>query len=118
MRADQPGAGDGVPSHIIDVSTEGLRLEMPRQRLSIPPPYFNVRLPLMGITVTVQRMWARSSPGQERTPIIWCGGALSANRPGAEQGWRAFVNMIPTLGATSSTSGTEPLASPRQRVQH
>jgi hypothetical protein len=42
---------------------------------------------------------------------------LSANRLGAEQGWRAFVNMIPTLGATSSTSGTEPLASPRQRVQ-
>jgi hypothetical protein len=71
---------------------------MPRQRLSVPPPYFNVRLPLMGLAVTVQRMWARSSPGQGPTPIMWCGGALSANRPGAEQGWRAFVDMIPTLG--------------------
>jgi hypothetical protein len=91
---------NGVPSNIIDVSTEGLRLEMPRHRLAVPPPYFNVRLPLMGIAVTVQRVWARS-PGQERTPIIWCGGALSANRPGAEQGWRAFVDMIPSLGANS-----------------
>lgn len=87
---------NGVPSHIIDVSTEGLRLEIPRQRVSIPPPYFNVRLPLMGIAVTVQRVWARS-PSEARTPTIWCGGTLSANRPGAEQGWRAFVDMIPTL---------------------
>jgi hypothetical protein len=98
---------NGVSSHIIDVSTEGLRLEMPRHRLAVPPPYFNVRLPLMGIAVTVQRIWARSS-GQERTPIIWCGGVLSTNRPGAEQGWRAFVDMIPTLGTTSPASGSEP----------
>jgi hypothetical protein len=88
---------NGVPSHIIDVSTEGLRLEVPRQHLSVPPPYFNVRLPLVGITVAVQRVWARS-PGHGRMPIIWCGGVLSANRPGAEQGWRKFVDMIPTAG--------------------
>jgi hypothetical protein len=87
---------NGVASRIIDVSTEGLRLEIPRQRLSIPPPYFNVHLPLVGVAVTVQRIWARS-PGQGRMPMIWCGGALSANRPGAEQGWRAFVEMIPKI---------------------
>jgi CheY-like chemotaxis protein len=85
---------NGVPSHIIDVSIEGLRLEVPRQHLSVPPPYFNVRLPLVGITVNVQRIWTQS-PGQRRMPIIWCGGVLSTNRPGAEQGWRAFVDMIP-----------------------
>jgi hypothetical protein len=96
---------NGVPSHIIDVSTEGLRLEIPRERLFVPPPYFNVRLPLMGIAVAVQRVWARSSV-QGRTPIIWCGGALAANRPGAEQGWRAFVDMIPTVGSTSSAANT------------
>jgi hypothetical protein len=94
---------NGVSSHIIDVSIDGLRLEMPRQRLSVLPPYFKVRVPLIGITVIVQRMWARPSPGQGRTPVTWCGGALSANRPGAEQGWRAFVEMIPTIDAPSST---------------
>ena len=92
---------NGVPSHIIDVSTEGLRLEVPRQRLALPPPYFNVRLPLMGIAVTVQRVWTRS-PNHGGTPIIWCGGALSSNRPGAEQGWRAFVDMIPSLSSSAS----------------
>jgi hypothetical protein len=92
---------NGVPSSIIDVSSEGLRLEIPRHRLAVPPPYFNVRLPLIGLAVTVQRVWARS-PGREQAPIIWCGGALSANRPGAEQGWRAFVDMIPSLGSGTS----------------
>jgi hypothetical protein len=106
---------NGVPSHILDVSTEGLRLEVPRQRLAVPPPYFNVRLPLMGIAITVQRIWARS-PSQGRTPVIWCGALLSANRPGTEQGWRAFVDMIPTVGS-ASTPGAEPLASDRRRVQ-
>jgi hypothetical protein len=94
---------NGVPCHIIDVSTEGLRLEIPRQRLAVPPPYFNVRLPLMGIAVLVQRKWARSSPGLGPPPVTWCGGALTANRPGAEQGWRVFVDMIPTIGSRSST---------------
>jgi hypothetical protein len=89
---------NGVSSHIIDVSTEGLRVEVPRHRLAIPPPYFNVRLPMVGVAVTVQRIWARS-PVQGATPIILCGGELSSNRPGAEQGWRAFVDMIPTVGA-------------------
>jgi hypothetical protein len=93
---------DGVPCHIVDVSTEGLRLEIPRQRLSVPPPYFNVCLPLVGIAVTVQRRWARSSPGQGPLPVTWCGGALTANRPGVEQRWRVFVDMIPTLGGTPS----------------
>jgi hypothetical protein len=94
---------NGVPCHIIDVSTEGLRLEIPRQRLSIPPPYFNVRLPLIGIAVTVERKWARSLLLQGPPPVTWCGGALTANRPVAEQRWRVFVDMIPTVGRTSST---------------
>jgi hypothetical protein len=94
---------DGVPCHIVDVSTEGLRLEIPRQRLSLPPPpYFNVCLPLMGIALTVQRRWARSSLDQGSLPVTSCGGALTANRSGVEQRWRVFVDMIPTIGRTSS----------------
>jgi hypothetical protein len=89
---------DGVPCHIVDVSTEGLRLEIPRNRLPVPPPYFNVCLPLMGLAVTVQRRWALQSPGKGPLPVTWCGGALTANRPGVEQRWRVFVDMIPTVG--------------------
>jgi len=86
---------NGVPSHIIDVSNEGLRLEIPQGRRSAPPPYFNVRVPAMGVVVIVQRMWARSWPKQGRVDVLRCGAALAQNRITAEQGWRAFVDTIP-----------------------
>jgi hypothetical protein len=93
---------NGVPCHIIDVSTEGLRLEIQRQHLPVPPPYFNVRVPLVGVAVTVQRKWARSLHGQGPPLVTWCGGVLTANRPGVEQRWRLFVDMIPVVGRSSS----------------
>jgi AmiR/NasT family two-component response regulator len=87
-----------VPSHIIDASYHGLRLQMPAQGMSALPRHFAVRVPLIGVAVTVQRVWARSVPGQ----LISCGAALSANRPAIEQRWRGFVDMLPVLG-TSAT---------------
>jgi len=90
-----------VPSHIIDASYHGLRLQMSARGLSALPPNFTVRVPLIGVAVTVQRIWARSTPGQT-TPGIWCGAALSANRPATEQRWRGFVDMLPVVG-TSAT---------------
>lgn len=84
---------DGVPSHIVDVSFEGLRLEMSRDRRSALPPYFTVRVPLVGVAVTVQRMWTQSSSRPESS--IWYGGALSQNRSAIIQGWKSFVDTIP-----------------------
>jgi hypothetical protein len=95
---------NGVPSHIIDVSNEGLRLEIPPGRRSTPPPYFNVRVPDMGVGVIVQRMWARTWPTQGRLDVLRCGGALSQNRLAAEQGWRHFVDTIPVSGESGSSS--------------
>lgn len=92
---------NGVPSYIIDVSNEGLRLEVPRDRRSIPPPYFNVRVPLIGIALTVQRMWARSSG--EGTAVT-CGGALSQGQTSAGRAWLAFVDNLPKAGGPSLDS--------------
>jgi hypothetical protein len=89
---------NGVPAHIIDASHHGVRLQMPGRRTSVLPSCFSVRLPLIGVGVTVQQIWARPAPNQ----VIWCGATLSANRPAIEQGWRGFVDMLPAVGATSS----------------
>ncbi len=86
---------NGVPSHIVDVSVEGLRLEMSRERRAALPPYFTVRVPLVGVAVTVQRMWTHSS-GREAS--IWYGGALSQNRTNITQAWKSFVDHIPSVG--------------------
>lgn len=94
---------NGMPSHIIDVSREGLRLEIPRDRRWVPPPYFNVKVPLIGTVVTVQRMWTRSWQGNGRTEAgTWCGVALSQNRPAAERAWRGLVETIPVVGISSA----------------
>jgi hypothetical protein len=96
---------NGVPSHIIDVSNEGLRLKMPRdRRSSILPPHFSVQVPLMGVAVIVQRIWAKTSPDEGRTEATWCGGALKQNGAKAERAWRAFVDAIPVPGKPPSGS--------------
>jgi hypothetical protein len=88
---------NGVPSHVIDVSPEGLRLSMPPDRRWVPPPAFNVRIPLIGAAVSVQRMWTRPYPGVGRTEAIWCGVALLENGPLAIQSWQGLVNTIPAV---------------------
>jgi hypothetical protein len=89
---------NGVPSHILDVSFEGLRLEMADGRKAALPPYFTVRVPLVGVAVTVQRMWTRSAP--KRSSAIWYGGALSQNRLAINEAWRRFVDTIPASDKT------------------
>jgi CheY-like chemotaxis protein len=93
---------DGVPSNIIDVSNEGLRLEIPRDRRSASPPYFKVRVPLIGVALTVQRIWTSIPAG--KVHIGWCGGALTQNPSRAEQAWRAFVDAIPGGSVGSADS--------------
>ena len=95
---------NGVPAHIIDVSNEGVRLEMPRDKCAVPPPYFTVRVPLLGVGVTVQRMWARPWPGEGKQEVTWCGGALSANPARAEGGWRSFVDTLPAAEVPRSVA--------------
>jgi len=86
---------NGVPSHIVDVSAEGLRLEMSREWRTALPPYFTVRVPHAGVAVTVQRMWTQT-PSTKRSSI-WYGGALSNNRASTYQAWRAFVDTVPIV---------------------
>jgi CheY-like chemotaxis protein len=90
-----PAVVDGVPSHILDVSPEGLRLEIPRGRLSSLAPYFSVRVPLVGVSLLVQRMWGIASPGAAVTEVAWYGGALSRNVFKDEAAWSRFVDAVP-----------------------
>jgi CheY-like chemotaxis protein len=93
---------NGVPSHILDASHHGLRLQMPGQTPSALPRLLSVRIPLVGVAVAVQRVWTRPAPNQG-APSIWCGLALATNRPAVEDSWRGFVDMLPVVGRSSGT---------------
>jgi hypothetical protein len=92
---------NGIPSRILDVSVEGVRIEMLPGLRSVLPPYFTVRVPLVGVGVSMQRIWARGSTAS--TAALMCGAALAANRASAVQGWRSFVETIPAASADKTS---------------
>jgi hypothetical protein len=78
-----------APASILDVSPEGLRLQVAR----VPPPYFAVRIPALGVAAIAKRKWTMSQSKPAST--LWCGGELSHHRAGSEDVWRSFVNTVP-----------------------
>jgi hypothetical protein len=84
---------NGVPSHIIDVSKEGVRLELPRDRRMVTPS-FVMRVPLIGVGVSIQRRWVRVPRPEEDMGIMWCGGELQRNTVLAVQGWHRFIDTM------------------------
>jgi hypothetical protein len=85
---------DGVPSYLIDVSDEGMRLEIPRWR-RMPPPVFTVKVPLIATTLLVQRVWLNTATDPVAADAAWCGGALARNAERSQRNWREFVDVIP-----------------------
>ena len=91
---------NGVPAHILDVSIEGVRIEMVREKRAVLPPYFTVRVPMLGVGVNVRRVWARAASG---SPNLWYGGSLLPNRTSALQGWKSLIETIPSVGTAKGT---------------
>lgn len=83
---------EGVDGSLIDISDAGLRLELPRGRVT-PPPYFTVRVPLFGIAIGVRRVWMAAAPSAH-ADVSWCGCELFQTPSRAEQKWRALVSTL------------------------
>ena len=92
---------DGTPCCLLDVSHEGLRLELPRTRRSLLP-YFDVKVPLIGKTLIVQRVWiAAARVAGTAADAVCCGATLANNNARSERAWRMFVEAIPVRAADS-----------------
>ena len=82
---------DGVSSKIVDVSTEGVRLEISNGSTSVLPPYFTLRVPGFGVNTKVKRVWV-ATPKQGTT---WCGGIIDGKATTATM-WNKFFQNAPT----------------------
>lgn len=87
---------EGTSAHIIDVSNEGMRLEIPRNGRLALPPIFTVRIPLVALTVRVHRVWLSAPAHQPATASLWCGCALAENAERVQRNWQKFVDLIPS----------------------
>ena len=94
-RAVQPfeASVNGLPSHIIDVSRHGVRLELPRDQRMVTPD-FVMRVPLIGVGVSVQRRWVRVPRPDEPVDVMWCGGQLHKNTLLAEQASQRLIHTL------------------------
>jgi len=83
---------DGVTSKVVDVSTEGVRLEIAGASPSVLPPYFILRVPAFGVAAKVKRVWV-AAPGQGS---VWCGGIVERQaEKAAATSWQHFVASAP-----------------------
>ncbi len=87
---------DGAQSTLLDVSNEGLRIEIARdQRAS--PPYFNLKVPIVGVSLMVHRVWTNGALGSAGKPLTVYGGALAHNPEKILSAWRKFVDVVPEV---------------------
>jgi hypothetical protein len=93
-----PASVNGVSAWLLDVSGEGLRLEIGAEHRSSLPPYFSVKVPEFQIGLVVQRVWVSgASKGGAQ-----CGATIVANPPAAVENWKTLVETAATMTATGT----------------
>lgn len=84
---------DGVSAKIMDVSAEGVRLEVTGAGQALPP-FFTLRVPAFGVTAKVKRVWI-AVPNQG---ALWCGGIIERGQPAkTEIAWGRFIQTAPNV---------------------
>lgn len=95
-----PATVHEVPSYLIDVSYDGIRLEIPAQHRTTIPPFFRVHVPTFRVGVLVQRVWVSTPPTPQPRRSVWCGVALQQNSDATTSLWRALVDHAPAASLT------------------
>jgi hypothetical protein len=90
-----PATIDGVVSQVLDVSDEGVRLQLTNTAPSTLPPYFTLRVDVFGVATLVQRAWV-ARPGAH---TVVCGGRIERHLP-RSNAWAHLVVMAPAAAGT------------------
>jgi hypothetical protein len=97
---------DTVPARVIDVSYEGIRLEMLERHRSTLPPYFSVKVPMFNVNVVGKRVWVNNAMDRQTDRAFWCGVRLERNPTRAVEAWRALVDHAPASTSISTEALT------------
>ena len=85
---------DGVSSKLVDISAEGVRLEISGASPAVLPPFFTLRVPGFGVAAKVKRVWV-AMPAQGS---MWCGGIVERQADKSAAAWNKFVANAPGSG--------------------
>jgi hypothetical protein len=82
---------DGVTSKVVDVSSEGVRLEIAGASTAVLPPFFVLKVPAFGVAAKVKRVWV-AAPSQGS---VWCGGIIEKQSERGTATWNHFIANAP-----------------------
>ena len=95
--APMPAFIDGLHARVIDVSYEGVRLELAAKDRSALPQVFTLRVPMFGVSVHFSRVWMGTGSTARTSGVLWCGARLGQNPERAVVGWRTLVDRAPRV---------------------
>jgi hypothetical protein len=99
--ARMAAAVDGVTSRVVDVSYEGVRVELPATERSALPPQFTLKVPLFEVAVLVHRVWMCAGTTPQTPGMLWVGGSLDRNPQRSEVAWRTLVEQAPSAALSA-----------------
>ncbi len=79
---------EGEPAVLIDVSNEGLRLELASAKAAKLSPQFVVHVPVLKMGVPVQRVWLRAGGEPGQTSRLQCGASILAKDERTLRAWQ------------------------------
>lgn len=85
---------DGVLASVVELSYEGLRLELPNAEGFTLPPFLTVKVPSCDTVWRVRRVWLGPPPDDARGALM-CGAALPTTDAAALAQWRRMVDAAP-----------------------
>lgn len=85
-----PTSIEGSSAMLLDVSNEGLRLEVDADNGAKLSPQFVVQVPALRVAVPVQRVWVKSSGAGPRK--VQCGGTLLASDERTLRAWQRLTD--------------------------
>ena len=102
-----PSTIDGATAFLLDVSSEGMRIEVSSDAGSKLGPHFRVQVPYSGVGVTVRRVWVRADAGGTR--LVQCGASLISSDTRALDAWQQLLSNAPEgVASTAPTAARLP----------
>lgn len=102
-----PSRIEGASAFILDVSTEGVRVEISADAGAKLGPHFQVQVPYSAVGVTVRRVWVRAdAAGDGRR--VQCGASLIASDSRAQDAWQQMLANAPDGAGTFTVAAVRP----------
>ena len=84
-----PSRVGDAPATILDISREGVRLELSRAHAARLGPQFRLQVPMMALDVVLRRAWVASAPGG----LVHCGATLVGASASQTLAWAHIIEL-------------------------